>query len=350
MRQQSILIRSPVKIVLTGPQEGCPSCGGPLWISQHRERGIQLLDESLDVTLRDKKCFNRNCPTPWLRFRSPEESRLALPWTEFGLDVVMAIGSMRFRDGFSFPQIHARLRDRGVPIAPMSVQYQLRNYLSLVACRVGVEDGRLRERLRQQGAILPVIDGVQFAEGDPVLYLIIDVLSRQPLFGKEMLCRSADDLVPFIRQIKDIGVPIIATVSDKEKALVPAIAEALPGLPHQFCQQHYVKNAAKPMDVDLSLLGAEVRQTEEELRELQRRLVRTQKKAEETGKAVPEDLQVTLELCEAARAEARRHSRAPFDPPAVKRHQGLERVAAAVSGAQQKKGVHGKISRGFRRF
>ena len=333
MRQSSLLIRSPVETVFTAPQEACFSCGGPLWICQHRERGIQLLDQGLDLTMRDKKCVNLACPTPRLRFRPLEESTLALPWSEFGLDVIMAIGSMRFRDGFSFPQTHARLRERGVPISPMNVQYLLRNYLSLVSCQVGLQDGKLRRRLIEQGAILPVIDGVQFGEGEPVLYLIVDVLSRQPLFGKQMLCRSADDLVPFIRQLKEIGVPIIAVVSDKEKALVPAIAEALPSVPNQFCQVHYIKNAAKPMEADLSFLGEEVRQTEEQLRKLQRSLMRRQNEAEKTGSAVPEDLEVTLELCEAARAEARRQTRAPFDPPALARHQGIERVAAAVSEA-----------------
>jgi hypothetical protein len=304
----------------------------------------------LDLTLRDKKCINPLCPTPRLRFRSPEEATLALPWSEFGLDVVMAVGSMRFRDSFSFPKIHSRLRERGVPIAPMTVQNQLRNYLSLVGGQVGLENGKLRRRLLEQGAILPVIDGVQFGEGDPVLYVIVDVLSRQPLFARQMLCRSAEDLVPFIRQLKEIGVPIIAVVSDKERALVPAISEALPEVPNQFCHLHYVKNAAKPMEEDLSLLGDEVRQTEEDLRTLQRSLVRKQKESQESGQAVPEDLQVTLELTEAARAEARRQSRAPFDPPALRRHQGLDCVATAVAEARGKKTVHGRTSRSFRAF
>jgi hypothetical protein len=231
----------------------------------------------------------------------------------------------------------------------MSVQYQFRDYLSLVQCQVALKDGKLRARLREQGAILPVIDGIQFGEGDPVLYLVIDALSRLPLLGQEMFCRSADDLVPFISQIKEIGVPILAVVSDKEKALVPAIAEALPGVDHQFCQVHYLKNVSKPIDDDLCSLGAEVRQTEQGLRKFQRSLVHKRTKAEENGKPVPEDLQVTEELCEVARAEARCHGKAPLDPPALKRHQGLEKVAEAVRDARQKKGGHGRTSRSSKR-
>ena len=223
-RTVPLLHRSPVRRVLTAPQESCPLCQGELQVCQHRKRRIHLLDETIALTARDKKCLNPQCPAPKVRYRPLEESPLALPGHEFGLDVLMAIGSMRLRDDFSFPRIHQRLQERPfpVPICPMSVQYQFRNYLSLVHCQVALRDGKLREQLRAQGAILPVIDGIQFGEGDPVLYLVIDSLSRQPLLGQELFCRSAKDLIPFIAQIKEIGVPILAVVSDKERALVPA--------------------------------------------------------------------------------------------------------------------------------
>lgn len=346
-RTVPLLHRTPIRRVLTAPQESCPLCGGFLQVCQHRKRRIHFLDETIALTSRDKKCRNAACPAPGILYRPPEEMLLALPAHDFGLDVLMAIGSMRLRDDFSFPRIHQRLQERPfpVPICPMSVQYQFRNYLSLVHCQVALKDGQLRERLRQQGAILPVIDGIQFGEGDPVLYLVIDSLSMQPLLGQEMFCRSAEDLIPFIAQIKEIGVPILAVVSDKERALVPAIAKALPGVLHQFCQVHYLKNVGKPMDDDLCSLGAEIRQTEETLRKFQRGLIHQRERAEEKGEPIPEDLQVTEALCEVARAEARCHGRAPLDPPALKRHQGLEKVAEAVHEARDKKGAPGRTSR-----
>ena len=206
-------------------------------------------------------------------------------------------------------------------------------------------DPKLAAILRKQGVIVPIIDGVQFGEGDPVLYLIIDAISKRPLFGKELFCRSAEDLVPFIRQLNEIGVPILAAVSDKEKGLVPAIKEALPGTPHQLCQLHYVGNAAKPMDEDLKALGTEIRQTEHDLRAHERRLLRHKRDAQKKNEPVPADLGVSLELCRAARAEARRHARAPFDPPALKRHEGIERVARATTETRRKKGGPGRTSR-----
>jgi hypothetical protein len=332
---QGVFLREPVRMTYTAAQEVCPRDDTKLWVVQHRARTVHRLGETIEATFRDKACPREGCAASDLRFRPAEESMLALPGSSFGLDVVTAIGAMRFRDDASFPRIHERLAGRGVPISPMSVQNQFRNYLALCSCQAGVTDAKLVKILKKQGVIVPVIDGVQFpegpdlrrfrpagGEGDPVLYLIIDAISKRPLFGKELFCRSADDLVPFIRQIKGIGVPILAVVSDKEKGLVPAIEEALPGTPHQLRQLHYpevgtprersgrsgVGNAAKPMDEHLKAIGAEIRACEHDLRACERRLVKHKRRAEEKKEPVPADLGVSLELCEAARAEARRHA------------------------------------------
>lgn len=328
----------------TASQAACPEDDSRLWIVQHRKRIIHGLDVSMDITMRDTRCMHEGCRLGHLRYRSSEESVLALSGMSFGLDVVVAVGSMRLREDMSFPKIHRRLVERGVPISAMAVQYVFRAYLALSSCVAGLQDKHLLGQLRRQGGIVPVIDGVQFGEGEPVLYLIIDALSRQPLFGKEFMARSASDLVPFIAQLNTIGVPLIAVVSDKEKALLPSIAEALPGVKHQLCQLHYLKNVGKPMDEELKALGTEVGRTEEELRHYQRKLLRKAAQAEQQNAAPPPDLGVSLELTEAARAEARRSARAPFNPPALRRHEGLETVRASVHEARQKKGGLGTTS------
>jgi len=340
--------RVPVPRTFTASEVVCPEDGSRLWVVQHRRRVIHGLDESVAATFRDTRCMREDCPLHGRRYRPAEESMLVLPRMHFGLDVVMAVGSMRMREDASFPKIHARLAEKGVPIAPMTVQYVFRNYLALASCVAGHTDRKLLRKLRRQGGIIPVIDGVQFGEGDPVLYLIIDALSHRPLFGQEFTARAAEDLVPFIRQLNEIGVPILAAVSDKEKALVPAIAEALPGVKHQLCQVHYVGNVAKPMNEDLKALGAEIRRTEEDLRRYERKLLRDNRKAERKGEAPAADLGVSQELAEAARAEARRAARAPFDPPALRRHEGLERVADATAEARRKKGGRGRTSKSLK--
>ena len=115
--------RVPVPRTFTASEVVCPEDDSRLWIVQHRKRIIHGLDESIAATFRDTRCTVEGCPLGGRRYRPAEEAMLVLPRMHFGLDVVTAVGSMRMREDASFPKIHARLAERGVPIAPMTVQY-----------------------------------------------------------------------------------------------------------------------------------------------------------------------------------------------------------------------------------
>lgn len=341
-------VRNPRQVVLTAPNSACPFCGTSLRICQHRDRSVRVMSEDLSLIMRDKGCPSPDCPQPHLRFRSTEESQIALPHDKFGLDVILEIGHLRFQQRLGFPRIHATLIERGLPISPMAVQYQSRKYEALVACHVTSAQSAVFEKLKLRGFLLPIIDAVHFGAGEAVVYLIIDGLTGIPLFGWETTVRGKIELVPFIRQLTTLGLSIIGIVSDKETGLAPAIAEALPGVPHQFCQRHYLSNVAKPMEKDLAALGDDVRCREEQLREFQRDMIRLEAKAQAEGTPVPADVKTAQEFCEAARAAARVHGKSTTDPSPIKRHKELARVQEAVSKASRKKGGTGRTSKGCR--
>jgi hypothetical protein len=53
----------------------------------------------------------------------------------------------------------------------------------------------------------------------------------------------------FLQPIHDLGLPVAAILSDKQRGLVPAVAVVFPQAKHSFCQMHYLKNAAEPVAV-----------------------------------------------------------------------------------------------------
>lgn len=331
-------------VSLVAPQTQCLFCHGThLWISQHRERTIIGLEKTLCLTMRDKKCISSACPQPQVRYRDPQESFFAPPESHFGLDLILEIGRLRFSKAMSFKSIHEDLQVRNVPISLMGVQYQCRKYQDIVACQVSPFSEAIIQKLKKRGFILPVIDAVHYGEGEAVVYLIIDSFSGLPLFGWETLVRGRVDLVPFIAQLKSLNLPILGIVSDKESGLAPAIAEALPGVLHQFCQRHYLSNVAKPMEKGLADLGKIIREKEEKLREFERKIIRLETKLKSEGKTPPADLEIARDLCGAARTAARRHGRNLTDPPALKRHTEIKRVERAVKQANRKKGGIGNI-------
>ncbi|MEI7590421.1 MAG: transposase [bacterium] len=257
------------------------------------------------------------------------------------MDVILEIGNMRFRRAMSFNSIHQELMEQEVPISPMGVQYQCRKYQALVNSQISPASGAIYGTLKKRGFILPIVDGITFGNGEAVVYLIMDSLSGLPLFGREMVVRGKDDLVPFISQVKGLGLPIIGVISDKEKGLAPAITEALAGVPQQYCQLHYIGNVAKPLDDDLANLGKENREKEEELRKFQREVIRLETKAQAANEEIPADVEIAKALCEAGRAAARRCGRELTEPAAIKQHEEIRRVEQAVVRARRKKGVNG---------
>jgi hypothetical protein len=78
--------------------------------------------------------------------RPEEEGAWALPHGEFGLDVIALIGSLRYREHRSVPEIHQQLLVRGVLLAERTVTYLLQRYEELVALRLADQTCKLRDR------------------------------------------------------------------------------------------------------------------------------------------------------------------------------------------------------------
>jgi hypothetical protein len=64
------------------------------------------------------------------------EGSWALPHGEFGLDVIALVGTLRFCDHRSVPEIHQALLARGMRIAERTVLNLLQRYEELVAVRL----------------------------------------------------------------------------------------------------------------------------------------------------------------------------------------------------------------------
>ena len=330
-----------VQHVFTAPQKMCRSCKKQLRVTQRRGRHVRRFDGLHVLVMRDKRCAGRDCPGSKVIYRPPEEFTFALKKDIFGLDVVLEIGELRLRGNLSFSEIHKRLEARGLPVAERTVCDIFERFLALMDCR-NAESPEVGERLRLQGGMIVLIDGVQFDEHSPVLYVVTDVISHTTLFAERHAIRSAEALHPLLERLKAMDVPILAFVTDKEKGLVPAVHAAFPDVPHQFCQLHFIKRCAEPLEKPLIELGTEVSRAAEKLRALRRQI--------DSGKLEPvasaAEREAAGELLLAAHAASKVSGRAPFDPAALKRHARLLAVAETAALAAAKKGGLGPCSPG----
>ena len=227
------------QLALTVSTAECPACDQPLWAAYTNRRTVVTLDGPIRLTVQVRRCRDRDGPRCGRSVRPEAEGRVVLPRHEFGLDVIALIGSLRYTQHRSVPEIHAELVRRSVDLCPRTVTNLLDRYDELLALSLA-DDQRLQRITAAQGRVILAIDGLQPDVGHEVLWVLRDCLSGEVLLAKSLLSSTQDDLAALIAQVKTaLKVPITGVVSDGQDSIRKAVKKALPDVPHQLCQFHY---------------------------------------------------------------------------------------------------------------
>jgi len=247
MSRRSARPRPDRTLELTTHTRDCPACGRRLWAANKPQRTVVTLDGLVRLRLQVRACRNPECPRHRACLRPAQEGTFALPQHEFGLDVIALVGVLRHAGHRSVPEIHAELLRRGVPICPRSVGNLLDRYDELLALS-SADVARLRRVTAAAGKVVLAIDGLQPDVGHEVLWVLRDVLSGEILLARSLLSSTQADLARLIGEVRAaLSVPIVGVVSDGQDSVRKAVKKALDGVPHQLCQFHYLREAAKPV-------------------------------------------------------------------------------------------------------
>ncbi|HET6481354.1 MAG TPA: ISNCY family transposase [Actinoplanes sp.] len=292
------------------------------------QRAVVTMDGLLGLRLKVRRCVNRGCARFHRAFRPEAEGALVLPQQEFGLDLIALVGRLRYVTRASVPEIHAELVRRGVMISERSVTNLLDRYDELVATAM-TDPGHLRTRFADQGRVVLAIDGLQPEVGHEVLWVIRDCLSGTVVLARALLSSTAADLKPLLCQAAEsVGVPVTGVVSDGQRSIRIAVAKALPGVPHQLCHFHYLREAAHPIfEAD--------RHAKKELKK-RIRGIRPIERAVEGRQDAEADL--VQGYCAAVRSAVTDDGRAPLDAGGLKLKARLEAVADSLQRVDKKGG------------
>jgi hypothetical protein len=311
----------------------CPACGAVARIRYENRRTLVTLSGPVRLRLKIRRCEHDGCARRHVAYRPEAEGAIALAQHEFGLDVIALVGTLRHRDHRSVPEIHAALRERGVDIAERSVTNLLDRYDELLATSLTSGD-RLRTVLAKQGRAILALDGMQPDVGHEVLWVVRDCLSGEVLLARSLLSGTANDLAPLLREVAEgIGVPVEGVVSDGQTSIRRAVAAALPGVPHQLCQFHFLREAANPVyEAD--------RHAKKELK----KQVRGVRPIERTTSGRSDaDAEVVRGYCAAVRSAITDDGRAPLAAPGLKLKARLEKVADSLDRVAQKGGLQRRL-------
>jgi hypothetical protein len=165
------------------------------------------------------------------------------------LDVIAFVGIQHEREHKQFTEIQTLLNEQGVEINDSSVGRLYRLFLALVAGTWPHRRQRIAKAAHQHGGLILMADGLSPDGAGPQFYVLWEVFSGTPIGG--MIIDQADEthLTDWLTECRDLidDLPVLALLSDKEKALVGAMSAVWPQAPHQLCQMHFMKNLSGPV-------------------------------------------------------------------------------------------------------
>jgi hypothetical protein len=233
------------KVIVRNFVQSCLRCGKPLSFSYRGMRHVVFLNGKAQQVHYDVKY----CGSPGCRAYFPEFIRMqTIPNHQYSLQVIARIGLLRLKQTLTFEQIGEDLRrNHGIQISDREVEYLFGVYQAIVSTPIEKDAKRL-EALRQQGRMILSLDAAQPEMDGEALWIFRDEISGEVLRGFSAASIDAAGLAQEIGKVKALGVPIRGVISDGQNIILKAVQEELPGVAHQLCQLHYLKDLAKPVN------------------------------------------------------------------------------------------------------
>lgn len=225
----------------------CPQCHEPLVGLSYvnGRKTIQTMTEMLTIAYRPKHCVNPDC-TERTAWPAATWQHLAPKGGTYGYDVIAQLGWERQHGRTRFSDVRARLTP-AVQISESQVRYLYHfQYLPLLACHERQHLADLATWAQTTGLILG-LDGLMPEGGEPQLWVVRELHHGWTLRSGWLACQDHTTFAEFLQPIADLGLPIVATLSDKQTGLLPALEQVFPHARHTFCQVHYLSNAARPI-------------------------------------------------------------------------------------------------------
>ena len=319
------------QVTLAPLQLTCRACGSRMRMGHHSHRTVTTLQGVTRLTLKVYRCRNTECPRFHQPTRPEEEGGWALPHGEFGLDVIALVGALRYQQQRSIPQIHEELMRRGLVLAQRTVTDQLYRYEELLALHLA-DAQRLRERLSEQQQVILALDGLQPDVGHEVLWVLRDCGSGEVLVARSLLGATEHDLVPLLEEAasicRQLDIPIVGVITDGQHSIRNAVSHALPGVPHQLCHFHYLREAAKPIAAADLHAKKELKKHVRGVRPLERELeARTDEEAE-----------AVRHYCLAVRSALTDDGHPPLDADGLQLQERLKAIDDSISRVAEKRG------------
>jgi hypothetical protein len=313
----------------------CPHCAAPLAYSHPVWRKtVQSLTGIEHVTSLGFRCPQPACAFGRTVHRSAQAEARQVKGSGYGLDVVVRIGHLRFTEHRTRAEIWRELDAHSpVAISERHVQNLLEVYLALLRASQQDVEAQVAATVAAHGGIILALDGLQPEQGNEQLWVVREVLSGAILGAANLQQATAERLAGLLHPVRTAGVPVLGVVSDAQESIRLAVADVFPGVPHQLCQWHALREAAEPLwEADRHLL-VEAKQELRPLREVEERTRRRDPAGGDPASGV------VLDAVLALRQTVRERGGLPFDFAALRVLDRLHEVGQTLDRCLAKGGT-----------
>src|SRR3954468_5804424 len=281
----------------------CPTCGRRMHVCDHRYRRFHTLQGPVALLCRLDHFPDPGCPRHAKSKRPETEVTIAPPKWAIGWDVFCWIGHRRYSRHMAIPLIRSELRDDyGIKLSDDAIEQYIRRYQLMLAARQQDPES-LRRHYESAAEIILCIDGLQPEKGHETLYVVRELTRKRVWFAEPLLSATEDEVRRLITKAKrwaeSLGVPVGLWMSDKQEAFVKGIAAEFPDVPHRYCDNHFLRDLARPVLEADSHAKVRMRKKVRGLRSIEQAVLRRQE-SEARDERTPEAAGAGVESAAAA--------------------------------------------------
>jgi hypothetical protein len=333
----------------------CAVCGRMMHICDHRNRRFFTLEGPVKLVCKLNHCPDPDCPGH-AKTKSPEiEASIALPAWAIGWDVFCWIGHRRFSRHWSIPQICLELIDTyAIKLSEPCIGLYIQRYQTMLAARQQDFEA-MRRQYQGVDEIILTIDGLQPEKGHETLYAVRELTRKRVWFAEALISATEEEVRRLIAQAKrwaeELGKRVVLWMSDKQDAFVKGIAVEFPGVTHRYCDNHFLRDLAKPALEADSHAKVRMRTKVRGLRGIEQSVLKERRRmAEAESQASPQPSiaietahlddaplaqgepagDVVLAYCAAVRGILNNDQGGPLQPPGLRMAQALTEVRQSI--------------------
>jgi hypothetical protein len=342
----------------------CPVCGHRMYVCDHRYRHIHTLEGPVELVCKLNHCPDPRCPGHTKTISPEVEASIAPPHWAIGWDVFCWIGHRRCSRHMAIPQFRSDLLDDyAIKLSDDGIAQDIQRYQVMLAAPQQDPEA-LRRQYDSVAEIILSIDGLQPEKGHETLYVVRELTRKRVWFAEALISATADEVRRLIAQAKawaeSLGKPVALWLSDKQDALVTGIAAEFPDVPHRYCDNHFLRDVAKPVLEADSHAKVQMRKKVRGLRKIEPAALKQQAaEPPKSGSQVDPHATVTvvagpsntpsaqaesasevvLDYCAAVRGILNDDQGGPLHPPGLRMAEVLDEVRASIQrNLDEKKG------------